>query len=96
MKMCPQGEYTSGTGASKCLPCADGNYCRGTNTANTCPNGYYCQLDRIKPCPKGTFMASQSGRSSVSECDQCTQGSACKTPNVITDCAAGFFCTGST
>ncbi|OAF64381.1 hypothetical protein A3Q56_07913, partial [Intoshia linei] len=86
---CPDGTYTSQTGAATlehCLKCPEGHYCiSGTTT--------------ITPCIVGTFRSTVGARS-ANDCEICTSGYVCSktglaVPNEL--CPQGHYCpAGST
>ena len=87
------------------FPCQAGYFCMAGaesvtpsqgETADRCPNGYYCEEGTVDPapCPLGTFNPSPSRRS-VAECLNCTGGSFCGELNLTAvqgDCSQGYYC----
>lgn len=83
---CPAGMKTKGvtgatTMAAACELCTAGNYCQGSDKAETtCLAGFYCpagtESSHQYPCPAGTFNAN-TGSTSDAACSPCTAGKFC-------------------
>ena len=58
---CPDGSYNNHTGASVCMQCPAGYYCKASQSTVkyfNCPLGYYCPTGtgaNLSPCPLGNY-----------------------------------------
>jgi hypothetical protein len=90
-KKCLIGSFTWNYNSTYCSPCTMPGYFYNVTQSDCmiCPKGYYCVNNMIKPCPRGSFAATQG----LSECFTCKNGYYTSADNEqCILCQAGHYC----
>jgi hypothetical protein len=87
---CPNGTYTNGGGATVCLPCFAGSFCRNTTShPSPCPMNTFSS-DNATSCTLCT-NTSYTVKVGSSECKTCPPGFQCLKSGVNTQCLPGTY-----